>query len=228
MEPDGNSSVALTPAWRSIGARAFPAPAWHYGKTSTPQGIPNTDGIDYSQRRAVVVVEGATLATFVTGTITMLIIGILLNIVGLGIFCWALFALATHALPFFVGMTVGIYSFQVGAGPFGAIVIGFVAGSTTLVARQFAFSVAHSPIVRLVVGLLFALPAACAGYDVTLAFAHIGVPSEWWREAFAVVGAITVGGTAWARMSIVGTPAPREVVWRRSHLSRHGAAATGW
>jgi hypothetical protein len=99
MEPDGNSSVAPTPAWHSIGARAFPAPAWHYGKTSTPQGIPNTDGIDYSQRRAVVVVEGATLATFVTGTITMLIIGILLNIVGLGIFCWALFALATHALP---------------------------------------------------------------------------------------------------------------------------------
>src|ERR1700716_1430120 len=58
MEPDGNSSVALTPAWHSIGARAFPAPAWHYGKTSTPQGIPNTDGIDYSQRGAVVVVEG--------------------------------------------------------------------------------------------------------------------------------------------------------------------------
>ena len=50
--------------------------------------------------RAVVVVEGATLATFVTGTITMLIIGILLNIVGLGILCWALFALATYALPF--------------------------------------------------------------------------------------------------------------------------------
>ena len=103
-------------------------------------------------------------------------------------------------------MTVGFYSFQVGAGPFGAIVVGFVAGSTTLVAGQFAFSVARSPIVRLVVGLLFALPAARAGYDVTLAFAHIGVPSEWWRGAFAVVGAITVGGTAWARMSIVGNP----------------------
>jgi hypothetical protein len=220
MEPDGNSSVAPTPAWHSIGARVFPAPAWHYGKTSTPQGIPNTDGIGYFLDRAVVVVEGATLATFVTGTITMLIIGILLNIVGLGIFCWALFALATHALPFFVGMTVGIYSFQVGAGPFGAIVVGFVAGSTTLVAGQFAFSVARSPVVRLVVGLLFALPAACAGYDVTLAFAHIGVPSEWWREAFAVVGAITVGGAAWARMSIVRNPAPRELVLRRSHLSR--------
>ena len=46
----------------------------------------------------MVVVEGATLATFVTATITMLIIGILLNIVGLGIFCWALFALAMKSL----------------------------------------------------------------------------------------------------------------------------------
>jgi hypothetical protein len=32
----------------------------------------------------------------------MIIIGILLNIVGLGISAWALFALAVHALPFFV------------------------------------------------------------------------------------------------------------------------------
>ena len=102
---------------------------------SRPQGIPNAHGIGYSQDRAVVVVEGATLATFVTGTITMLIIGVLLNIVGLGIFCWALFALATHALPFFVGMTGGIYSFQAGAGPFGAIVVGFVTAGFALVRR---------------------------------------------------------------------------------------------
>jgi hypothetical protein len=60
----------------------------------------------------VVVVEGATLATFVTGPITMIIVGVLLNIVGLGVFCCALFALAIHALPFFVGMTAGIYAYQ--------------------------------------------------------------------------------------------------------------------
>ena len=87
--------------------------------------------------------EGVTLAN-VTGPITMTIIGILLN--GFGIFCWALFALATHALPFFVGMTVGIYSFQAGAGPFGAIVVGFVMGGFTLVVEQYAFSIARSPI----------------------------------------------------------------------------------
>ena len=105
----------------------------------------------------MVVVEGATLSTLFMGTITMIIIGILLNVVGLGVFCWALFALATHALPFFVGMTVGIYSFQAGAGLFGTIVVGFVTAGFTLVIGQYAFSAARHPMVRLVIGLLFAV-----------------------------------------------------------------------
>jgi hypothetical protein len=39
-----------------------------------------------------------------------------------------------------------------------------------------------------------------------LGLAHIGVPSEGWRETFAVVGAILVGGTAWARMMLFVPP----------------------
>jgi len=88
------------------------------------------------------------------------------------------------------------------------------------VVGQYAFSVARSRIVRLVIGLLFAVPAAHAGYDVILALAHIGIPSEWLRESFAMLGAVAVGSTVWARMSIVRNSAYREVVLRRSHLSR--------
>ncbi len=157
----------------------------------------------------MVVVEGAPLATFVTGPITMIIIGVLLNIVGLGIFCWALLALAIHALPFFVGMTVGIYSFQAGAGPVGAIVVGFVTAGFALVVAQHAVSVARSPIIRLLIRLLFALPAARAGYEVTLTLAHFGIPQEWWQESFAMLGSIAVGCTAWARVSILAEPALR-------------------
>lgn len=142
----------------------------------------------------------------------MLIIGVVLNIVGLGVFCWALFALAIHALPFFVGMTATIYTYQNGAGQFGAIVVGFMAGSFTFVLGRYIFSIAGSPIVRLVVGLLFAVPAARAGYDVMLALSYISIPSQWWREAFAMVGTILVGGTAWARLSIVKEPALRRGV----------------
>jgi hypothetical protein len=175
----------------------------------------------------VVVVEGATLATFVMGAITMLIIGVVLNIVGLGIFCWALFALATHALPFFVGIAAGIYSFQAGAGPFGAIVVGFVTAGFTLVVGQFAFSVARSPIVRLVIGLIFAVPAARAGYDVTLALAHLGIPEGWWRESFAVLGAIAVGGTAWAHVSTQTSTALRPGAVLSPIQSPNGATTTG-
>ncbi len=122
-------------------------------------------------------VEGATLATVVTVHISMIIIGVLLNIVGLGVFCWALFTLAIYSLPFFVGMTAAIYTYQTGTGPFGAIVAGFVARGFAFVLGQYAFSAARTPIVRLVIGLLFAVPAARAGYDATLALSHIGIPS---------------------------------------------------
>lgn len=157
----------------------------------------------------------------------MLIVGILLNIVGLGVLCWALFALAIHALPFFVGLTAGIYSFQIGMGPFGAIVIGFIGACCTLVVGRHVFSVAGSPVVRLLVGLLFAVPAARAGYDVTLALSHIGIRSEWWRESFAVLGAIAVGSTAWARVSMQTVPALRSGVAPGPIQPPNGATTAG-
>jgi hypothetical protein len=177
--------------------------------------------------RAVVVVEGATLATFATGPTTMIIIGVLLNVVGLGVVCWALFALAIHALPFFVGMTAGIYTYQAGAGPFAAIIVAFVLVGFTLLLGRYAISVARSPIVRLVIGLLFAVPAGYAGYDVTFALAHVGIPSQWWRESFAMFGALVVGSTAWARVSMQTDPALRPGAARGPVQAPIGATTRG-
>jgi hypothetical protein len=157
----------------------------------------------------------------------MLIVGILLNVVGLGVLCWGLFTLAVHALPFFVGLTAGIYSFQVGMGPFGAVVIGFIVAGFTFVLGRHAFSVARSPVLRLLIGLLFAVPAARAGYDVTLALSHIGIPSEWWRESLAMLGAMAIGGTAWARVSMQTDPALRPGVALGPNQSPNGATTAG-
>ena len=128
----------------------------------------------------MVVVEGATLATFVTGPITMIIIGVLLNVVGLGVFCWALFALAIHALPLFVGVTAGIHTYQTGAGPFGTILVGFITAGFTLVVAQYVFSVVRSPIIRLLIRLLFALPALCILIGIWLRVGY-----EHWIAAVA-------------------------------------------
>jgi hypothetical protein len=57
-------------------------------------------------------------------------------------------------------MTVGIYSFQAGAGPFGTIVVGLVTAGFIFVVGRYVFSVTRSPIGRLAIGLLFAAGGA--------------------------------------------------------------------
>ena len=134
----------------------------------------------------------------------MIIIGLVLSVFGIGFFCWLLFTLAVYALPFFAGLTAGLAAFHSGAGVIGALIVGVLAGGAH--PRRSDRSPSQSvrpPLIRAVIGLLFAVPAAIAGYHATLGLAQIGVPSEGWREAFAVVGAIFVGGTAWARMTSV-------------------------
>ncbi len=136
----------------------------------------------------------------------MIVIGIILGAFGIGFFCWLLFTLAVYVLPFFASVTAGLAAFHSGAGVIGAIAVGAVAGIITLIAGQLAFAVIPSLLIRVAVGLLFAVPAAVAGYHATLALAQIGVPSHGWREAFAIIGAILVGGTAWGRMALPADP----------------------
>jgi hypothetical protein len=136
----------------------------------------------------------------------MIIISIILGAFGIGFLCWALFALAVYALPFFAGVSTGLAAFHSGAGAIGAIFIGALAGIATLSAGQIAFAATRSLFLRAAIALLFAAPAAVAGYHATLGLARIGVPSEAWSHAFAIIGAILVGGTAWGRMTLLADP----------------------
>jgi hypothetical protein len=155
----------------------------------------------------VVVVEGAAV-DFVqrTTTTTMIIIGIILAFVGLAYLCWLLFALAVYALPFFAGVTAGLAAYRSGSGPIGAIVVGGIASSTTLLVAQIAFTTLRSPLIRAAIALLFAVPAAVAGYHAALGLAHIAIPVEGWREAMAAAGAIIVAATAWTRIVLFAPP----------------------
>jgi hypothetical protein len=49
----------------------------------------------------VVVVEGATVRPFVAENTTMIVIGLILSVFGVGFLCWLLFTLAVYALPTF-------------------------------------------------------------------------------------------------------------------------------
>jgi hypothetical protein len=117
------------------------------------------------------------------------------------LFCWLIFTLAVYALPFFVGLTVFMMALHGGAGTL-APLVGIAAGGITLAMGQTAFAMTRSIIIRAIIAALFAVPATLAGYQVVFAISQIGVPSLAWREIFACLGAISIGGTAWTRLTV--------------------------
>ena len=141
----------------------------------------------------------------------MLALGLVLNAVGIGLFCWLIFTLAVYALPFFVAVNAGMLAFHRGTGVVGASIVGIAAGAVTLAVGQTAFSIARSLILRAAIAAVFAIPAAVAGYHVVLLLmSQIGVPSMAWREVFACLGAVFIGGTAWTRLTVFAAPSPAE------------------
>jgi hypothetical protein len=156
----------------------------------------------------VVVVEGAIRHFICHGATTMLVIGLILSTFGIGLFCWLIFTLAVYALPFFVGLAAGMAAFHSGAGVFGAIFGGLVAGALTLGVGQVAFALLKPMPLRATIAAAFAVPAAIAGYHAVLGLSQIGVPSLLWREVFAWIGAIVIGCTAWGRMTVLADPLP--------------------
>ena len=138
----------------------------------------------------------------------MLVIGLILSMFGVGLFCWLIFTLAVYALPCFVALTAGIAAFDSGAGVLGALLVGVIAGALTLGVGQVAFALVRPMILRAIIAAAFAVPAAIAGYHTVLGLSQIGVPSLLWREVFAWTGAIMIGCMAWARMTVLAEPLP--------------------
>ncbi len=137
----------------------------------------------------------------------MIIVGLVFSVFGIGFLCWLLFTLAVYALPFYAGLTAAFAAYHSGAGVLGAIVVGFLAGAVTLLIGQLAFASMPSLLIRGVIAVVFAAPAAVAGFYMTLGLSRIGGPSPIWSDIFAVVGAICIGSTAFVRMAgMAGTP----------------------
>ena len=132
----------------------------------------------------------------------MLALGILLNFAGIGLFCWLIFTLAVYALPFFVALYVFMLALHGGAGILGAPLAGIAAGGIAQAIGQTAFAMTRPVLIRAIIAILFAVPAALAGYEAVFAMAQIGVPSLVWREIFACISAVFIGGTTWTRLTV--------------------------
>lgn len=120
--------------------------------------------------------------------------------------CVLAYTLAVYALPFMIGVEVARWAYAAGSGLIGAGLFGLVIGAVTYGLLIVLFMAVRPPILRLAVALVFAAPAAVAGYALVHGITREAVPSEVWRVIFCLIGA---GGTGLsALMRLVATAAP--------------------
>jgi len=81
-----------------------------------------------------------------------------------------------------------------------------VAGAVTYGLLIVLFMAVRPPILRLAVALVFAAPAAVAGYALVHGITREAVPSEVWRTIFCLIGGGVTGASA--LMRLVATAAP--------------------
>jgi hypothetical protein len=111
------------------------------------------------------------------------------------------YRLATFALPFMLALEAARFAYGTGAGWIGAGIIGFFAGVVSFGVLAFLFATLRAPILRIAVALIFAAPAAMAGYALVHGVTREAVPSEIWRQLFCIAGGAFVGCSAWARLA---------------------------
>lgn len=119
----------------------------------------------------------------------------------IGATCVAAYALATYALPVMVAIAAARFAYATGAGLIGAGLVGLLAGAASFGLLAYLFAKLRSLILRLAVALVFAIPAAVAGYAIVHGVTRDAVPSELWRQLFCLAGGSLVGLSALARLA---------------------------
>lgn len=130
-----------------------------------------------------------------------MIVLISLSVVLIFAMCSLAYMLATYAVPCFFAVMATRFAFGTGAGYIGAGIVGLFAGVASYCFLAYLFTTLRSPGLRLAIALLFAVPAAIAGFALVHSIAREAVPSEVWRKIFSLIGGALVGASALARLA---------------------------
>ena len=132
----------------------------------------------------------------------------LMSVALIAILCVLAYTLAIYALPFLFGLAAAQFAYHTGSGLIGAGLVGLFSAGVAFGVLAVLFETIRSPVIRLIVALVFAAPAAVAGYALVYGITKNAVPSDIWRQIFCVVGGGFVGVAAWMRLAAgVGQPA---------------------
>lgn len=119
-----------------------------------------------------------------------------------GTLCVLAYRIAVHVLPIMLGFQVAYTAYGTGAGLIGAGIVDLVAGAAAFGLLSIVFVSVKSPIARVIIGLIFALPAAGAGYALISGISASAIPSETWRQIFCIIGGVFVGAAAFTRLAV--------------------------
>lgn len=111
------------------------------------------------------------------------------------------YTLAVYALPFMLGVEAAKWAYAAGSGLIGAGLVGLLAGAAAYGMLIVLFMVVRPPILRLIVALVFAAPAAAAGFALIQGITRDAVPSEVWRTIFCLIGGGLTGLSALMRFA---------------------------
>lgn len=115
--------------------------------------------------------------------------------------CVLAYRLATYALPLILALEAARCAYGTGAGWIGAGIVGLFAGIASFGVLAFLFATLRIPILRIAVALIFAVPAAVAGYALVHGVTREAVPSKIWRQIFCIAAGAVVGCSAFARLA---------------------------
>ena len=125
----------------------------------------------------------------------------LMGVALVGALCFVAYTFAIYALPLMLGFVAARFAYDTGAGLIGAGLVGLFAAGAAFGVLALLFATLRPPILRLVVALVFAAPAAVAGYALVYGLTREAVPSEIWRQLFCILGGMFVGFSALARLA---------------------------
>ncbi len=128
-----------------------------------------------------------------------MLIGLALIIVAVFLSCALLFRLSIYALPLFVAFAAASATYHSGYGIIAALVAAMLAAIATIAIAQIALGLVKSDLARAAIGLVFALPAALAGYHAVHGIAAATMPASSWQVAVSLIGATVVATASWTQ-----------------------------
>ena len=133
-----------------------------------------------------------------------MVVVMLMSVALVAVLCVVAYKLAVYALPFMLGLTAAQFAYQTGSGVIGAGLVGLVSAGVAFGILALLFETLRTPILRLIVALIFAAPAAVAGYALVYGITKNAIDSSLALNLLGGIGGLVIGVSAVINLNALG------------------------